>query len=314
MVPTVTGFLPVEELGRVFIHEHVTCADWSMRLAFGERLFPRQTVVDTAVRQYEDLRRRFGHGAIVDGTPINLGRDIDLLREISEGSGMPLLVSTGFYFIEQPQLLNRGEREIYELLLGEIRDGIDGTGVYPAMIKCAVSRAGFTPLTEKLLTVAGRLSAETGLPLFCHTEVALEQGLRAADIFEAAGADPALVVMGHSGDSNDLVYLEKLLARGYWLGMDRFCIADTTNSMENRVRTLLELHRRGWTNRLLLAGDRPVYGCFGMTRDPMNLPDATEHYADIYTQAIPGLSDGGMSADDIERMLTDNPRRLFSGL
>lgn len=314
MVPTVTGTIPASALGRTFIHEHVTCADWSMRSAFGDEYFNRRKLVETAVGQYSSLKRSFGHGTVVDGTPINLGRDPELLREVSEKSGVYILISTGFFFIEQPQLLRRSEEELYHLMLREIRSGIADTGIRPAIIKCAVGESGFTPLIERLLAAAGRASADTGLPVFCHTTASERQGIRAADIFEAAGADPGLVVIGHSGDSNDIEYLESLLRRGFMLGMDRFCIADTTNSIENRIAVIEELHRRGWTDKLLLSGDRPIYGGFGSACDNGNLPDNSEHYMDIYTRAVPSFIVGGMTHKDIDRMLIENPRRLFENL
>lgn len=310
-IPSVTGEIAPEALGCTLIHEHVTCADWSLRRAFGETVFDRRGVVDTAVRQYRDMRERFGLTTVVDGSPINLGRDIELLREISAMSGVRILFCTGFFFIEQPQLLMRSVSELAGLLLYEHENGAEGTGLRPAMLKCALTPAGVTPLMEKVLAATAQVSAETGMPIFCHTNAQLRQGTEAMEIFLKNGADPQRIVMGHSGDTNDIDYLSSLLDTGCFLGMDRFGICEETNSMENRVATMLALRQKGAVGRMLLSTDRPVFGGFGAACDENNAPDVTDHYADVFARAIPLLKEGGMSEFEIHQMLVENPRMLF---
>lgn len=310
-ISTVTGEIAPEALGVTLIHEHVTCADWSLRLAFGRRVFDRESVIETAVRQYKDMRERFGLASVVDGTPINLGRDTELLREISLRSGVNILFCTGFFFIEQPQLLMRPDGEIEALLMSEAENGDAKTGARPAMLKCAVGPAGFTLLIEKLLAVTARVSAGTGLPIFCHTDANQRQGTRAMEIFLQNGADPEHVIIGHCGDTNDVDYLASLLDTGCLLGMDRFGICGETNSMENRVDTMLRLRMLGAVGRMVLSTDRPVFGGFGSVCDENNAPDRTDHYADVFARALPLLREGGMSEYELMQMLVENPRMVF---
>ena len=37
MINTVLGPVSTDALGQTLMHEHITCADWSMRMAFGDR-------------------------------------------------------------------------------------------------------------------------------------------------------------------------------------------------------------------------------------------------------------------------------------
>ena len=64
----------------------------------------------------------------------------------------------------------------------------------------------------------------TGAPITVHTHPGTKRGAEVARVLEEEGADPARVVLGHSGDSEDLDHLQQLADMGYLLGMDRFGI------------------------------------------------------------------------------------------
>ena len=79
----VLGPLDSAELGQTLIHEHICCADWSMRANFGPRFFEHDALIEMAKRCFAPLRLH-GVRTLVDGTPINLGRDLPLIRETAE--------------------------------------------------------------------------------------------------------------------------------------------------------------------------------------------------------------------------------------
>ena len=85
---------------------------------------------------------------VVDGTPVNLGRDIRLIREVARRTGLNFIASTGFYYQEEPWLYFRDEEEIYDLLMGDCADGISGTDSKPGILKAGVGRGGLTPLLD----------------------------------------------------------------------------------------------------------------------------------------------------------------------
>ncbi|WP_272818788.1 hypothetical protein [Prescottella equi] len=99
-VNTVRGPIDRSQLGQTLIHEHIVTADWSMRMAFGENYYEHDVIVERAVAQF--LRaRESGVRTVVDGTPVNMGRDIGLIREVSERTGLEFVVSSGFYYQEE---------------------------------------------------------------------------------------------------------------------------------------------------------------------------------------------------------------------
>ena len=155
MIQGVLGPIDTAELGQTLMHEHITCADWSMRMNFGARFFEFDQVAEIAAGQLGKAKA-LGVRTVVDGTPVNLGRDIRLIREVARRTGLNFIASTGFYYQEEPWLYFRDEEEIYDLLMGDCADGISGTGSKPGILKAGVGRGGLTPLKQKVLHATGR--------------------------------------------------------------------------------------------------------------------------------------------------------------
>ncbi|MCL2779980.1 MAG: phosphotriesterase [Actinomycetia bacterium] len=313
MINTATGPVAAAELGPTFMHEHVCCADWSMRMSFGARFFSFDQVADAAVALYTKMRDECGVTTVVDGTPINLGRDPRLIRAVSERTGVRFVVSSGFYYQMEPGLMFRPEDEIVELLAEECEHGIEGTGIRPRIMKTAVDVPGLTPYLRKILSAVGRVAARAGLPLFCHHNPALGDGGDILDIFEGVGVAPERVILGHSGDSDDLDYLRRMLDRGCYLGMDRFGYCDITLSMERRVAAIAALCAEGWAHRMFLSHDLAAYLAMGGGWDPADATGQSPDYTLIHTQVRPALAAAGVSQAVFDQMMVDNPARFFTG-
>ena len=300
-IRSIRGPIDTAELGQVLIHEHITCADWSMRMNFGERFFERDAIIELAKQCFAPLKE-LGVKTIVDGSAVNIGRDLSLIRDAAEATGMNIIASCGFYYQEEAWLQERAEEEIYELLYEDAaRCGI---------MKCAVERAGVTPLIGKLLRVTGRVAKERGLPVFCHTASPAGMGLPA---FEALGRYlPAKrIILGHTGDSNDREYLLEAAKTGCYLGFDRFGYCGRDNTVENLTDNILWLCERGYRDRILLSHDAAVYLGFwtGWEESKKQVTDFTV----VHRQAIPRLMAGGLTENDIAGIMTGNPRRFFEG-
>ena len=315
-INTVTGPIDTSELGPTLMHEHVCTADWSLRMNFGSRFFDFDTVVDAAVTMFTTMNRTCGITTVVDGTPVNLGRDVRLIKEVAERTGLTFVVSSGFYHHEEPGLGLRSVEQLYDLLIDECRSGIDGTGILPGIMKTAVETGGVTPYVRKVLTAVGRVAAETGLPVFCHHNPHSENGGEILDIFESQGLAPNRVILGHSGDSENLDYLRQMLDRGCYIGMDRFGYCDISLSLDRRVATIAALCQQGYGPRMMLAHDLAVYLAmteswedFTRTTPDHRWPDFTF----IHQQVRPALLAAGVSAADFDSMLADNPRAFFEG-
>ena len=315
-INSVLGPIDTADLGQTLMHEHVSCVDWSLRMNFEDSFFHYEEIKELAVRLFKEAREH-GVTTMVDGTPINLGRDIRLIRDVAEESGMNVIASTGFYYQFLPNIAKRSPNQIKSLLLRECTEGINGTGILPGIFKAGVEEPGITDYNRKLLHITGEAAGESGLPVFCHTCPALKLGDEALDLLLETGLAPNRIIIGHSGDSGDVDYLESLLEKGVWLGMDRFdppCEFFAT--FEVRTKTVAELCRRGWAHRLFLAHDASVhlgfYDYWGKHKESIR-EKSPGKFSFIHRKALPELLRLGVSQEDIDRMLIHNPRNFFEG-
>jgi phosphotriesterase-related protein len=117
------------------------------------------------------------------------------------------------------------------------------------------------------------------------------------------------VVIGHSGDSTDIEYLEQLVAAGSYLGMDRFGI-DTILPFEDRVKTVATLCRRGHAGKLVLSHDAACFNDWLPERDlPAVLP--RWNFLHIHNDVIPALKAQGVTDEQVYTMMVANPRAIF---
>src|SRR3954453_12561610 len=76
--------------------------------------------------------------------------------------------------------------------------------------------------TSRRSTVRSRARLQTGAPIMAHSRPASNTGPRQIEIFREEGVDPAKIQIAHTGDSDDLDYIEGLLDAGVWMGLDRY--------------------------------------------------------------------------------------------
>ena len=309
-INSVTGPVDTAALGPTLVHEHVGGADWSLRMNGGSRFFDYDTVVSAAVAAFAKVKQECGITTVVDGTPINMGRDVELVRDVARRTGITFIVSSGFYYQEEPSLANSSVDDIYDFLLTECQHGVGDTGIMPGIMKAAVGTAGVTPYLTKMLTAIARVAATTGLPVFCHHDVNARSGGDILDIFEHEGVPLDRFILGHSGDTDDLSYLEPLLTRGCNIGMDRFAYDDVMLGLQPRVDTIAALWRQGYADQMMLSHDLVAYRGRLVTRDNASRPEPHD-LTYIQTTVFPALEKAGVPREDLVHMITDNPRRLF---
>jgi phosphotriesterase-related protein len=309
-VATINGVLgPIEtrDLGFTLMHEHILVASWAMRHCFPGYVDEEKLIRD-AIRELGSLEQR-GVRTMVDLTAINLGRDIRVIREVAEKTGMQLIAATGFYWTEEPWMDAWDAEALAEYLIREVTEGIEGTDTRAGVLKCATDRLGVTAFNRKLLQATARAHRLTGVPISTHTAVSNQSGLAQQDVFEECGVDLRRVVIGHCGDSEDISYLESILTRGSTIGMDRNGI-DLILPTKRRVATIAELCRRGWADQMVLSHDA---SCF-IDWFPKQLVEQTVsdwNYRHVCDVVIPALRESGVSDEQVRKMTVDNPRRVF---
>jgi phosphotriesterase-related protein len=116
-------------------------------------------------------------------------------------------------------------------------------------------------------------------------------------------------VIGHSGDTTDVDYLEELIGRGSWLGMDRFGV-DVILGFEQRVQIVADLCARGHAGRLVLSHDAMCFSDW-FPGDAIAAAAPNWHYTHIVDDVIPALLERGVTEEQVQQMLVDNPRAVF---
>jgi phosphotriesterase-related protein len=159
------------------------------------------------------------------------------------------------------------------------------------------------------MRAVARAHRQTGAPITVHTHPGSHTGLAVKQLLcDEEGVAPTRVVLGHSGDSSDVGHLSALADEGFILGMDRFGI-NVETTFETRADTLVEMCRRGYADRMVLAHDA---ACYIDWIDPNVLPLMTQwNYLHIHDDVLPYVRDRGVTDAQIESMLVETPRRYF---
>ncbi len=307
-VNTATGPIDTSALGFTLMHEHIYVLTEGVNANF-PHLWDRAARMKQAIA---DLAEAKAHGVstMVDLTVLGLGRDIAFVSEAARGSGMHIIAATGLYtYDEVPRYFeHRDVDHMADLFVRDIESGIQGTDIKAAILKCATDEQGVTTGVEKVLRAVARAHRRTGVPISTHTHAASEQGLNQQRIFTEEGVDLRRAVIGHSGDTEDLVYLEKLMSAGSYIGMDRFGLHQFMTT-ERRVATIAKLCERGYAGQIVLSHDASCYIDWFPEEMRSQFPDYNFlHISDV---AVPSLRAAGVPDEQIRLMTVENPRRIF---
>ena len=317
-VDTVGGPVATADLGVTLMHEHVFVLSPEIIANYPEGWGDEQAREDAAVEKLNALKA-IGVDTIVDPTVIGLGRYIPRIQRIAERTALRIIVATGLYTYNDvplyfhftgPGTAISGPEAMVEMFVRDITEGIAGTGVRAAILKCATDEPGVTAGVERVLRAVAQAHRATGVPITTHTHAHSRRGLYQQRIFTQEGVDLNRVVIGHSGDSTDVDYLEELIAAGSYLGMDRFGL-DNIMGFEDRVNIVARMCERGHADRMVLAHDASCYiDWLPEAALPVVLPNW--HYLHIHNDVLPALRQRGVTEVQITTMLVDNPRAIFS--
>jgi len=321
-INTVLGPISPAELGVTLVHEHCVMGfpGWEWDPLAGSP--DRKEMVAACLKVLEPAKA-CGLQSLVEVTPADLSRDVDIMKEVSEKSQINIICSTGKYteangvwaYLKWRDSLELGdmETELYELFMHEITAGIGQSGVKAGAIKVATSLSRIAPCEEAVLRAAARAGKETGVPVITHTEDGT-MGPEQAEILTAEGMDPQRIMIGHMCGNSSLPYQKEVLGKGVNIAFDRFGI-EIFVSDAVRIKTLMALLGEGFAGNIMLSQDHVVasFGRGGLWPEHMLPQVANWSYAHIFQTIIPALKKAGVTDGQIASMMVDNPRRLLGG-
>ena len=223
-VQTVRGAVDTAELGRTYMHEHIFVLTADVQQNYPEEWGSEEERVTDAIAKLKALAAQ-GIRTIVDPTVVGLGRYIPRIQRIAEQvPELNIIVATGvytydtvpFYFHFRGPALNEAlgtevPDPMVEMFVEDITEGIAGTGVKAAMLKCAIDAPGLTTDVERIMRAVAKAHNQTGTPITAHTHPASKAGFEVKRVMcDEEGVAPGRVILGHSGDTQDCDHLSEL--------------------------------------------------------------------------------------------------------
>ncbi len=319
-VPTMTGPVSCDALGVTLMHEHILwfCPpgrDQARYLPIPDHR--REESIRFAASLLNNAARA-GIRTLVDVTP---HRPIDLYQRIAARTPVRIVVSTGFYrYTKLPPWMEKiqDQKEMEEMMLRDIQEGIGGTSIRAGVIKIATESFPFTDWEKKVFRAAARVQRATGILIVTHGPIR-EQ----FDLLLREGANPKRFFLSHAdtGGATPKEKLDQMLAiakEGGHFEVDTFGQEFYTpwSKLTFLLRSLCDA---GFANRIFISIDcnwhwedgRKVFeGGEAPRRDP-NASKRT--YAYMMTDAVPKLLQSGFTKKEIDTFLIENPRRFFRG-
>ena len=325
-VQTVTGPIDAGELGTTLIHEHLIFRDEAVHaqwphLGTVREVDPPEELepggeLGAAVEAARAAIER-GVQTICEPTGMFGGRDVAFSRRVSEETGLRVVPCTGIYTYDYlPHYFQTRDADaMADCFVHDIEQGIQGTEIRAAFIKCAADEPGLTENVEKVHRAAARASVRTGAPIMAHSRPASGTGPKQIDIFEDEGVGPGRVQIAHTGDTDDLDYIERLLDKGVWIGMDRYGL-ELFLPFERRNATVLALLERGYAERMFLSADYCATLDWYSVEISKQLVEGGAakdwSFTIVHDKVLPALREGGMTADQERTMLVENPPRWLA--
>jgi phosphotriesterase-related protein len=306
-VETVGGPVDLDELGTTLVHEHLKVRSSPVDLEF-PHLYDEDDAYRRATAAASGLVEQ-GVKTICDPSCMYHGRDVRFMERVAVEAGLQVVACTGIYTYSEmpPYFRSREPEELADAFVHDIEVGIQGSEIKAAFLKCAVDEPGITDDVGKVLRACARASNRTGRPIMAHSHPATRRGLEIMDVLDEEGVDPVRVQIAHTGDTDDLDYIEELLGRGPFIGMDRYG-TEIYLPDDKRNATVTALLERGHADRMFLSTD----ACAEFDWFPRELIDRMApnwHSTYLFDGVVPTLREAGMTDEQLDQMLVANVKR-----
>jgi len=311
-VQTVLGPVDPAALGFTLPHEHTAITLWQIpgRWDYWE-LTRDEPIISAELVRF----REAGGTALVDVTIEGVGRDPAWLVGLARSTGLHLVMGCGWYrgaYYPAELLVDRRSVEsLADELVLEIAEGLTAAGleapVRPGIIgEIGTDKPWLSAQEERVHRAAARASRQTGLAITTHA-VMSDVGLAQLDVFEAEGADPGRVVIGHADSYPRLEHYLEIIRRGASIEFDFLGMSFTPQERHGEPRVvdlLLELLSRGHADRVLLSQD--------VCHNQQLRHYEGNGYTYLQEAFLPRLRERGVAEAEIEQLTILNPRRILT--
>ncbi len=298
-INTVSGTINESEVKACLCHEHICCfSEYLLKMA-GKEYLDKEKLACKSIAELKRLKNTYGMNLFVDCTPVNIGRDIELLKKVSKESGVHIVCSTGFYYTDEPVLYNTSEETLAEYIVYDAEKNNAG------IIKAAVENEIISPFNEKLLKATAIAHKKLRLPVVLHTNAHNKNGLMALEILLRNGVEPKFITVGHLSDTEDIDYITKIVNHGCFIGLDRLYNNTSEDYINKKLKLISKLCKLGYADRIILSHDELFFN--GFEANPQI--KATTRFDYVFKYILPQLEEGIAN-----KIIKKNPiRMLISG-
>jgi len=262
-----------------------------------------EEVVDLMVPEL-DRARAAGVAALVECTPVGVGRRVDLDLAVSQAAAFPVIVPTGTY--REPWIpdwiRDAAEAALVDWMLGELTRSVADTGVQAAWIKLSAGDDSVTDCERKVLRAAAKAGAATNAVIGSHTirgHVVMDQ----LDTLESSGYTAERFIWIHTQAEPDVQLHMAAVRRGAWVEYDAI-----GGGMDDDIY-IAHIHRMldaGYGDRVLLSHDR---GWYDPAKPHGGVPRPFTYISEVF---LPKLAASGVDAATLDQLTRANPFRAFA--
>ena len=287
--------------GITYVHEHIPI-DRSEVIEDEDALLDSQQLV---IQELKELYKK-GVRNIVEATCRGIGRNIAYAQKVATETGINIVQATGWYQsaflpIEVYQL---SVTQLAEMMIKDITVGIKNTDIKAGVIgEIATTKNRWTEQEEKVFNAAVIASKETHTPIMTHTSIGT-LGREQVEFFQKKHANLSKVIIGHVDLTGNPNYVLEMLKTGTNVEIDTI---GKNNYMSDakRVEIIKAAQDAGFTDQIVMSMD--------ITRKSHLKANGGIGYAYLLDSFIPELKAGGVTEGFINKMLVENPQRIFGG-
>lgn len=287
--------------GITYAHEHIPI-DRSEVIEDEDALLDSQQLV---IQELKGLYKK-GVRNIVEATCRGIGRNVAYAQKVAAETGINIVQATGWYQsaflpVEVYQL---SVTQLAEMMIKDITIGIKNTDIKAGVIgEIATTKNRWTEQEEKVFNAAVIASKETHTPIMTHTSIGT-LGHEQVEFFQKKHANLSKIIIGHVDLTGNPNYVLEMLKTGINVEIDTI---GKNNYMSDakRVEIIKAAQDAGFTDQIVMSMD--------ITRKSHLKANGGIGYAYLLDSFIPELKAGGVTEGFINKMLVENPQRIFGG-
>jgi phosphotriesterase-related protein len=301
---TINGPIRSSKMGITLIHEHFL-VDFIGADKINFSRWDREEVISKVLPYLFEVKN-YGVKTIFDCTPAYLGRDVILLKELSQRSGLNIITNTGYYGARQnqhlpPHAFSESAQELANRWVDEFIYGIDGTDIKPGFIKIGVdANEQLSAIHQKLIKAAAITHLKTGLTICSHTgpaKTAFEQ----LNILKTYGVSPEAFVWVHAQNEKNKDLFIEAASVGTWVSLDGIGWGD----FDNYADSLMLFKQNKLLHRVLISHDAGWY-------KPEDPEGDFVGYTNVFKELYPRLIEKGFTRKELNQLLVQNPISAFT--